>query len=112
MDAVRHYGGAPADFLEIGGEAYTLAKPALELLLANANIKSLVVNFCGAFARCDVMMDGVTTAWRALKPRIPVFFSVHGTGEDEAVAMLRERLGIEPFDLMDDAVKAAVEAAR
>ncbi|MDX1489590.1 MAG: hypothetical protein R3268_15385, partial [Acidiferrobacterales bacterium] len=112
MDAVSHYGGQPANFLEIGGEAYTLAKPALELVLGNPKVKSLVINFCGAFARTDVMMDGVIAAWQVLKPKIPVFFSVHGTGEDEAVQMLRERLGMEPFDLMDDAVKAAVEAAR
>ncbi len=58
------------------------------------------------------MMDGVIAAWQVLKPRIPVFFSVHGTSEDEAVQMLRERLRMEPFDLMDDAVKAAVEAAQ
>lgn len=112
MDAVRHYGGRPANFLEIGGDAYTLAKPALELVLANANVKSLVVNFCGAFARTDVMMEGVISAWQALQPKIPVFVSVHGTGEDEAVQLLRERLKMEPFDLMDDMVKAAVEAAR
>lgn len=112
MDAVRHYGGRPANFLEIGGEAYTLAKPALELLLANPRIKSLVVNFCGAFARCDVMMEGVLTAWAELTPKIPVFFSVHGTGEQEAVAMLRARLRKEPFERMDEAVKAAVGAAR
>jgi succinyl-CoA synthetase beta subunit len=112
MDAVRHYGGQPANFLEIGGEAYTLAKPALELVLDNPRVKSLVINFCGAFARTDVMMEGVLGAWQELKPMIPVFFSVHGTGEDEAVQLLRERLKMEPFDLMDDAVKAAVEAAR
>jgi succinyl-CoA synthetase beta subunit len=112
MDAVSHYGGQPANFLEIGGEAYTLAKPALELVLDNPKVKSLVINFCGAFARTDVMMDGVIAAWQVLEPKIPVFFSVHGTGEDEAVQMLRDRLGMEPFDLMDDAVKAAVAAGR
>ncbi len=112
MDAVRHYGGQPANFLEIGGEAYTLAKPALELVLDNPRVKTLVINFCGAFARTDVMMEGVLSAWQELKPKIPAFFSVHGTGEDEAVQLLRERLQMEPFDLMDDAVKAAVEAAR
>jgi succinyl-CoA synthetase beta subunit len=112
MDAVRHYGGAPANFLEIGGEAYRLGKPALELVLANPKVKSLVVNFCGAFARTDVMTAGIVEAWQALRPAIPVFFSIHGTGEDEAVALVRERLGLEPFEIMDDAVKAAVEAAR
>jgi succinyl-CoA synthetase beta subunit len=58
------------------------------------------------------MAEGVIDAWLALKPAIPIVFTIHGTGEDEAIAMVRDRLGITPYDLMDDAVKAAVEAAR
>jgi succinyl-CoA synthetase beta subunit len=112
MDAIAHFGGRPVNFLEIGGEAYTKAEAGLGLVLAAPNVKSLVINFCGAFARTDVMADGVVKAWEKLKPKIPVFFSIHGTGEDEAVKLVRERLGIEPFDFMEDAVKAAVEAAR
>jgi succinyl-CoA synthetase beta subunit len=112
MDAVAHLGGEPANFLEIGGEAYTKAQTALEILLANPNVRSLVVNFCGAFARTDVMADGVVKAWKALAPAIPVFFTIHGTGEDEAVALVRRELGFEPYELMDDAVAAAVDAAR
>jgi len=112
MDAVSHYGGRPANFLEIGGEAYTLGKPALEVVLSNPRVKSLLVNFCGAFARTDVMTAGILEAWDAVKPEVPVFFTIHGTGEEEAIAMVRGKLGIEPFDVMDDAVKAAVEAAR
>jgi succinyl-CoA synthetase beta subunit len=111
MDSVRHFGGNPANFLEIGGEAYRLGKEALGLVLDNPNVKSLVVNFCGAFARTDVMTQGIVEAWEELKPDLPVFFSIHGTGDEEAVALLKERLGMEPFDHMDDAVKAAVEAA-
>lgn len=111
MDVVAHYGGKPANFLEIGGEAYTKAKTALSILLGNPNLKSLLVNFCGAFARTDVMAEGVVSAWQELKPDIPIFFTIHGTGEDEAIALVKERLGIEPYDLMDDAVKAAVAAA-
>jgi len=112
MDVIALCGGKPADFLEIGGEAYTKAETALGLVLAAGDVKSLVINFCGAFARTDVMADGVVKAWEKLKPSIPVFFSIHGTGEDEAVKVVRDRLGIEPFDFMEDAVKAAVEAAR
>ena len=112
MDVIDHFGGRPANFLEIGGEAYTKAEIALDLVLSNPGVKSLVVNFCGAFARTDVMADGVVRAWEKLKPKIPAFFSIHGTGEDEAVALVRARLGIEPYDLMEDALKAAVEAAR
>jgi succinyl-CoA synthetase beta subunit len=112
MDVIEHCGGAPANFLEIGGDAYTKAEAALGLVLANPRIKSVMINFCGAFARTDVMATGVIEAWNKLAPGVPVFFSVHGTGEDEAVALIRERLGVEPFDRMEDAVRAAVEAAR
>ena len=112
MDAVRHYGGSPANFMEIGGESYTKAKPALELVLSNPRVKCLLVNFCGAFARTDVMTEGVIGAWQDLKPQIPIYFTIHGTNEDEAIALVKHRLGITPYDLMDDAVKAAVEAAR
>jgi succinyl-CoA synthetase beta subunit len=112
MDTIHHFGGRPANFLEIGGEAYIKAEVALDLVLSNPGVKSLVINFCGAFARTDVMAEGVVRAWEALKPKVAVFFSIHGTGDEEAVKLVRERLGIEPFDQMEDAVKAAVEAAR
>lgn len=112
LDAIHHYGGRPANFLEIGGDAYTKATPALRLVLGNPNVRSLLVNFCGAFARTDVMTAGVVDAWEELRPDIPVFFSIHGTGEQEAVKIVWDRLGIEPYDLMDDAVRAAVTAAR
>jgi succinyl-CoA synthetase beta subunit len=111
MDMIRHHGGRPANFFEIGGESYTQAKPALELLLSKSGIRSLVINFCGAFARTDVMADGVVKAWAKLKPKVPVFFSIHGTGEDEAVALVRRELGIEPYDFMEDAIQQAVKAA-
>ena len=112
MDVIAHHGGRPANFLEIGGEAYTMARPALELVLANERVKSLVVDFCGAFARTDVMTEGVIDAWLDLSPSVPVFFSIRGTGWREAVAMLRERLDIVPRETMDDAIRAAVDAAR
>ena len=112
MDVITHHGGRPANFLEIGGEAYTKAKPALELVLDNPGVKCLVVNFCGAFARTDVMTGGVLDAWEALAPTIPVFFSVHGTGSTEARAMLQERLGVIPYETMDEAIAAAVAAVR
>jgi succinyl-CoA synthetase beta subunit len=112
MDVVRHHGGKPANFCEIGGEAYTKAQTALEMVLDKPGVKSLVVNFCGAFARCEVMMEGLLNAWDALKPDVPVFFSIAGTGDEEAIKMLKDRLGLDPYPDMDAASKAAVEAAR
>jgi succinyl-CoA synthetase beta subunit len=57
------------------------------------------------------MASGVIEAWKDLKPEIPIFFTIHGTGEDEAIALVEAELGIKSFDRMDDAVRAAVEAA-
>jgi succinyl-CoA synthetase beta subunit len=111
MDAIRHLGGRAANFTEIGGDAYTKATPALELVLSNPRVKSLLVNFCGAFARTDVMTEGVVNAIEELRPTLPISFSIHGTGEEEAVALLRQRLGYEPYERMEDAVQAAVDAA-
>ena len=112
MDVISYYGGKPANFLEIGGEAYTKSEIALDLVLSNPGVKSLVINFCGAYARTDVMAEGVVRAWQKLRPKVPVFFSIHGTGEDEAVALVRAELGIEPYDFMEDAIQAAVKAAQ
>ena len=111
MDVITHYDGSPANFLEIGGEAYTKATEALKLMIDNDKIKSLVVNFSGAFARTDVMTEGVINAWQELKPDIPVFFSIHGTGSVEARSMLQERLGMTSFETMDEAIQAAIAAA-
>lgn len=112
IDAIQHFGGRACNFLEIGGEAYTKAEPALKILLKHPDLKSLLVNFCGAFARTDVMAAGVVKAWQTLEPSVPVFFSIHGTGEEEAVRLVERELGITPFAEMDLAVQAAVEAAR
>lgn len=108
MDVVSHYGGRPANFLEIGGEAYTKATDALNLLLQKPGLNSLVIIFCGAFARTDVMTEGIINAWEELKPDLPVFFSIHGTGSRSAKKMLAERLGMQAYPLMDDAIKAAI----
>ena len=98
MDVIAHHGGRPANFLEIGGAAYTKAVPALELVLDNPRVRCLLVNFCGAFARTDVMTAGVLDALEGAEDhRVPVIFSVHGTGSVEARAMLRERLGVIPL---------------
>ena len=58
------------------------------------------------------MTEGIVAAWEELRPDIPVFFSIHGTGDAEAIALLKARLGMDPYDHMDDAVKAAVDAAK
>ena len=95
-----------------GGEAYTRGREATEIVLANPNVKSLVVNFCGAFARTDVMTKGVIEALEQMRSHVPVFFSIRGTGSRSATRALEQRMAMSPYPTMDEAVRAAVEAAR
>jgi succinyl-CoA synthetase beta subunit len=111
MDAVSAHGGNPANFLEVGGMAYKRATPALALVLKNPNVKSLLVNLCGAYARTDVIAEGLIAGFNELKPALPVSFCIHGTGEERAQQLVRDELGIEPHESMDDAVKEAVANA-
>ncbi|MEM7094857.1 MAG: ATP-grasp domain-containing protein [Actinomycetota bacterium] len=111
MDAVTALGGSPANFLEVGGMAYKRATPALELVLSNPKVKSLLVNLCGAYARTDVIAEGLITGWKTLAPDIPVSFCIHGTGEERAQQLVRDELGLECHDLMDDAIREAIANA-
>jgi succinyl-CoA synthetase beta subunit len=110
LDAVQFYGGQSANFMEIGGDAYRKAEQALHLVLANPRVKSLLVNLCGAYARTDVMIEGFLAAWKALSPSLPLALSIRGTGQERAHQLVRDELGIEPFQTMDEAVQAAIEA--
>lgn len=111
MDAVTALGGSPANFLEVGGMAYKRATPALSLVLKNPNVKSLLVNLCGAYARTDVIAEGLIAGFQELKPDLSVSFCIHGTGEERAQQLVRDELGIEPHETMDDAVKEAIANA-
>ena len=111
MDAVTAHGGSPANFLEVGGMAYKRATPALALVLKNPNVKSLLINLCGAYARTDVIAEGLIAGFKELKPQLSVSFCIHGTGEERAQQLVRDELGIEPHELMDDAVKEAIAMA-
>jgi succinyl-CoA synthetase beta subunit len=112
LDLVSHFGGAVAAGIEIGGDNYTKGAEAVDLLLRDGRITSLLVNLCGAFARTDVMAGGVVDALVAHHSNLPVAVAVAGTGSTEARQLVRDRLGVAPADTMDDAVRQAVAAAR
>jgi succinyl-CoA synthetase beta subunit len=111
LDAVHFYGGRPANFMEIGGDAYRKAEQALRIVLGNPRVTSLLVNLCGAYARTDVMIEGFLAAWKSLSPRLPLAFSIRGTGQERAQRLVRDELGLEPFETMDEAIQSAIELA-
>ena len=86
MDVVSHLGGAPGELPRDRRRGLHQGRARAGSRAGQPARQSLVVNFCGAFARTDVMAEGIVKAWQKLKPTVPVFFCIHGTGDDRGVA--------------------------
>ena len=77
------YGGAPANFLDVGGGA-TAEKvtEAFKIMLANPNLKAILVNIFGGIMKCDTIATGVVAAAREVKLKVPLVVRMKGTNED------------------------------
>jgi succinyl-CoA synthetase beta subunit len=112
MDSILYYGGRPANFLDIGGGARSeRIKEAVRLMLMHPRSRVLLINVFGGITRCDEVAMGIIEAIREVGARKPMIVRMLGTNEEEGRRILRER-GIEVYNEMDDAVKAAVELAK
>ncbi len=108
MDAVTMAGGAPANFLDVGGSSSPeKVVRALELILRDEGVKAVLVNIFGGITRCDDIAEGLVTALASLKPRVPLVVRLTGTNEQEARAVL-EKNGISPETSMRAAVEKAI----
>ncbi|MFH1373049.1 MAG: ADP-forming succinate--CoA ligase subunit beta [bacterium] len=111
MDLVKRYGGEPANFLDIGGSSSPQkVVTALNIILSDQNVDSILINIFGGITRCDDVANGIVEAFRQFKPSVPVVVRLTGTNEEAAVNILKSiRL---PFaDTLDNAVKKAIEMA-
>jgi succinyl-CoA synthetase beta subunit len=112
MDSILYYGGRPANFLDLGGGARSKRiKEAVRLMLMHPRSRVLLINVFGGITRCDEVAMGIIEAIREVGARKPIIVRMLGTNEEEGRRILRER-GIEVYDEMDYAVKAAVELAK
>jgi len=114
MDIIKHFGAAPANFLDIGGGAKAeRVATALRLILADPNVKAVLFNIFGGITRCDEVAKGILAAFEAVKPTVPLVARLVGTNETEGRAILE---GSE-YELMTattlaEAAQKAVAAAR
>ena len=111
MDAIRHHGGTPANFLDVGGSSSPdKARYAMDLVVSDPDVTSIVINIFGGITRCDDVARGLIDAVRTLSPRQPLFVRLTGTNEGKARELLKEA-GIASTTVMDEAVRQAVQAA-
>lgn len=112
MDLIKLHGGAPANFLDVGGgaTAETVAK-AFKIIIADQNVKAILVNIFGGIMRCDIIAEGIINAVKEVGLKIPVIVRLEGTNVELGKKMLRESgLNIISADGLTDAAQRAVAA--
>ncbi|HMM80146.1 MAG TPA: ADP-forming succinate--CoA ligase subunit beta [Pyrinomonadaceae bacterium] len=113
MDIIKLAGGEPANFLDVGGGAsQERVEQAFKILLADENVKAVLINIFGGIVRCDMVANGVVAAAKNLGVSIPIVARLEGTNVEEGRRVLRESgIGIIPADGMNDAAEKVVAAA-
>jgi succinyl-CoA synthetase beta subunit len=114
MDIIKLAGGEPANFLDVGGGAsQERVENAFRILLADENVKAVLINIFGGIVRCDMVANGVVTAAKNLGVSIPIVARLEGTNVEEGKRVLNESgMGIISANGMNDAAKKVVAAAK
>ena len=112
MDIIKHCGGEPANFLDVGGGATTEKVTAgFKIILSDPKVKGIFVNIFGGIMRCDIIASGVVAAARELGLNIPVVVRLAGTNVDLGQQILAESgLALQSADNMLDGANKIVAA--
>jgi succinyl-CoA synthetase beta subunit len=114
MDIIKLAGGEPANFLDVGGGAsQERVENAFRILLADQNVKAVLINIFGGIVRCDMVALGVVEAAKNLGVSIPIVARLEGTNVEEGKRVLHDSgIGIISADGMRDAAEKVVSAAK
>jgi succinyl-CoA synthetase beta subunit len=112
MDIVKHAGGEPANFLDVGGGADTeKVREAFRILLADASVRAIFINIFGGILRCDVLAEGVVAAAREVGLSVPLVVRMEGTNVERGKQILAESgLAIDTAADMAEGARLAVAA--
>ena len=114
MDIIKHYGGDPANFLDVGGGA-TIERvtEAFKIILADSKVEGILVNIFGGIMKCDVIATGVIAGAKQLGVKVPLVVRLEGTNVELGKKMLAESgLNIVSADGMADAAEKIVKAVK
>ena len=114
MDIIKLYGEEPANFLDVGGGASKeKVTSALKLILADKNVKGILINIFGGIMRCDVLALGVVEAAKQVDLSVPLVVRLAGTNFKEGREILdKSNLKILSASDLNDAAKKIVEAIK
>ncbi|MGD0249138.1 MAG: ADP-forming succinate--CoA ligase subunit beta [Candidatus Limnocylindrales bacterium] len=112
MDLVEHYGGEPANFLDVGGGArHEAVRGAMELIVADAKVKAILVNIFGGITRGDEVAKGLIEAHAQQAREVPMVVRIVGTNAAEAAKLLAEAK-FETATSLDEAAEIAVALSK
>ena len=114
MDIIKYAGGAPANFLDVGGGASEQqVTEAFKILVADKNVKAILVNIFGGIMRCDVIAQGIINAVKAVSLPVPLVVRLEGTNVALGKKLLEEsKLPIQAASDLAEAARMVVAAAR
>jgi succinyl-CoA synthetase beta subunit len=114
MDIIKFYGGSPANFLDVGGGASEeQVTEAFKILVADENVKAILVNIFGGIMKCDVIAQGIVNAVKAVKLPVPLVVRLEGTNVAEGKKIIAESgLPVTTADDLADAAQKVVSAAK
>ena len=114
MDIIKHYGGEPANFLDVGGGASEeMVKNAFRIILQDKSVKAIFVNIFGGIMRCDVIANGIIAASKNLKITVPLVVRLEGTNVEEGKRILEESsLAIVSANDMADGAQKVVQSIK
>ncbi|HOC44063.1 MAG TPA: ADP-forming succinate--CoA ligase subunit beta [Thermoanaerobaculales bacterium] len=112
MDIIKHYGGMPANFLDVGGDAsQERVAAAFRILLSDPSVRGVLVNIFGGIVRCDMVARGVVAAAKDVKLSVPLVVRLEGTNVEEGRRVLATSgLSLVVGDGMADAAEKVVNA--
>ena len=113
MDIIKQHGGEPANFLDVGGSASTEAVAhAFRLILADENVKAVLVNIFGGIMKCDTIANGIVEAGKQVSLNVPLVVRLEGTNVALGKQIIADSaLNVQPADGLSEAAQLAVAAA-
>jgi succinyl-CoA synthetase beta subunit len=114
MDTIKYFGGSPANFLDVGGTAtQDRVSKAFKLILADPEVRVVLVNIFGGIVRCDLIAEGILAAIEEVGVSIPVVVRLEGNNADIGSNILAESSAeIVSLNNLEDAAKKAVELSK
>jgi succinyl-CoA synthetase beta subunit len=112
MDMIKLYGGEPANFLDIGGSSNPQkVVDAMNILLSDQNVKSVMINIFGGITRCDDVARGLVIALDQIKTDVPIVIRLSGTNAKEGLEIIKQT-GLPVVETMREAAQTAIELSK